>query len=455
MDHNEITALLRQEIEPVTGCTGPTAYALAAAACRQYLTAPVQSIRVYVSPAYLKMGFGVATPGTTETGIEIATAAGLTGGSPAAGMQVLKSTTDEHIRQAEELLKQVQVSVFSSPGEKGVYVRDEIETAAETVEAVVSHTHDGLRLIRVNGQEVFRRDPAKEEERIEDHPQRLSLADVFDYADSCTLEEAGFLLEHYRTNLALAEDGIRGGYGMKTGQALLRQAWVGREQPPDLLERPLDYLPADMEKRIRILVSGASDGRMGGSRLPAVAAMGDGNQGLTLLLPLGVAGEALASGRLATARAMALGALMLFYVKMHIGRAAATCLCAIAAASGVAAGYGRLRGLDREQIKAAVKNVISPLTGMLCDGAKNACALKMSVAAATALQAVELAEMGSEPGYYDGVCDETLEDTVSGVTDLVNETMDYMDDCMVRVILNKTRRRTADREAREREAKQE
>lgn len=453
MDHQEITALLRKEIEPVTGCTGPTAYALAAAACRPYLTAPVRSIRVYVSPAYLKMGFGVATPGTAETGIEIATAAGLTGGDPDAGMQVLKHTTDQHIRQAGELLKRIKLTVCSAPGEKGVYVRDEIETAAETVEAVVSHTHDGLRLIRVNGKEVFRRDPAQEEERIEDHPDRLSLDDVFDYADSCTLEETGFLLEHYRTNLALAEDGIRGGYGMQTGRALLRQAWKGREQPPDLLERPLDYLPTDMEQRIRILVSGASDGRMGGSRLPAVAAMGDGNQGLTLLLPLGVAGEALGSGTSATARAMALGTLMLFYVKMHIGRAAATCLCAIAAAAGVAAGYGRLRGLDRRQIEAAVKNVISPLTGMLCDGAKNACALKMSVAAATALQAVELAEMGSEAGYWDGVCDDTLADTVAGVTALVNETMDYMDDCMVRVILNKSSRKAA-QEGMKREEKQ-
>ena len=136
---------------------------------------------------------------------------------------------------------------------------------------------------------------------------------------------------------------------------------------------------------------------------------------------------------------MALGALMLFYVKMQIGRAAAMCLCAIAAAAGVAAGYGYLRGLTEAQIKGAVKNVISPLAGMLCDGAKNACALKMSIAASGALQSVELAELGVEAGYYDGVCDDSLEDTVSAITQIANETMDMMDDCMVRTILNKTK----------------
>ena len=449
MKYDEITALLRREIEPVTGCTGPTAYALAAAACSKYLTGGITAIRVYVSPAYLKMGFGVATPGTSETGIEIATAAGLIGGDPDGGMQVLKNTTAAQIEQAAEFCRTTDISVFSAPGEHGVYVRDEIETDRETVTAVVSRTHDGLCLIQVDGCTVFRADPAEEEERIEDHPDRLALEDIFDYAETCSLEEAGFLLDHYRVNLALAEDGIRGGYGMQSGRALLRQSWAGQELPPDLFEHPLDHLPSGLEERIKILVCGASDGRMGGSRLPAVAAMGDGNQGLTLLLPIGLAAEALHASPLQTARAMALGALMLFYVKMHIGRAAAMCLCAIAASAGAAAGYGYLKCLPPTRIKTAVKNVISPLAGMLCDGAKNACALKMSVAASTALQAVALAEMGSEAGYYDGICDDLLQDTVTNVTQIANETMDYLDDCMVRVILRKQQRTKADKDRKE------
>ena len=147
MTHSEITKLLHDEMIPVTGCTGPTAYALAAASCRKYVTGKIKEFRVYVSPAYLKMGFGVATPGTTRTGIEIATAAGFVGGDPSLGMQVLKNTTDEDIEKAVQMCDEGIITVFSASGEKGVYVRNEIETDLETVCSVVAHTHDGLSFI--------------------------------------------------------------------------------------------------------------------------------------------------------------------------------------------------------------------------------------------------------------------------------------------------------------------
>ncbi len=437
MLHHEITNLLRDELAPATGCTGPTAYALAAAACRAYVTGDIRHFRVYVSPAYLKIGFGVATPGTSTPGIEIAAAAGFVAGDPARGMQVLQPVTAADLERAHSLCAQGRLSVHSAPEQKGVYVRCEIETSRETVVSVVSHTHDGLCLVQVNGADVFRADPSALPDRIEDHPDSLSLSDIFQYARTCTLDETGFLLEGYRINRALAEDGIRGAYGLGTGRALLLRALDRQPAPSDLLQDPLHDLPASIEMQSLILVCGACDGRMGGSRLPAMAAMGDGNQGLTLLLPLGVAGHALGKSDLETARAMALGALILFYIKMRIGRASAMCLCALASAAGVAAGYGALRGLSERQIEGAVKNVLSPLAGMLCDGAKNACALKMSVAVSTALRAVDWAALDVQPGYYDGLCDDSLEQTVHIITQVTNQTMEMLDLCMVNAILHK------------------
>ena len=456
MTHQEITELLHKEIVPVTGCTGPTAYALAAAACRSYVTGKIRSYKIFVSPAYLKMGFGVATPGTKRTGIAIATAAGFIGGEANLGMQVLLHTTAEHIRMASEMADSGIFRIAAAEGETGVYVRNEIVTDRETVLSVVRRTHDGLSLIQVNGENVFVAPPAVLESRIEDHPDSLSLRDIYAYAESCTPEKTAFLMDNYRVNLALAEDGLRGGYGLQTGRALLMQTFHANTAyrpatgtarslfpvyPKDLFEDPFRYLPKNPEERMNILVCAASDARMGGSRLPASAAMGDGNQGITLLLPIGVYGESLGKTDAEITRAMAFGALMLFYVKMHIGRAAAMCLCAIAASAGAAAGIGFLKGLERAQIEAAVKNVISPLAGMLCDGAKNACALKMSIAAKSAVQSVELASLGVEAGYFDGVCDDSLEDTVLAITDIANETMDFVDDCMVRTILKKQERR--------------
>ena len=130
----------------------------------------------------------------------------------------------------------------------------------------------------------------------------------------------------------------------------------------------------------------------------------------------------------------------LFYVKKNIGRAAATCLCAIAASAGAAAGYGRLLGLDKSAVKAAVKNVMSALAGMICDGAKNGCALKMHVACMSALCFTELAGYGVETGFHDGISDTTLEDAVRNITGIANETMDMTDACIVDVILSKTER---------------
>ena len=449
MTHDEITALLHREIVPVTGCTGPTAYALAAAACRQYVTGNILSWNVAVSPAYLKMGFGVATPGTSRTGIAVAAAAGFAGGDASLGLQVLKNTTADDLSKAFAFCDAGIIRISAAEQESGIYVRNEIETDRETVMAVVRHTHDGLCLIRVDDQTVYTGDQEIQEERLEDHPDQLSLDDIFSYAETCTCEETAFLENAYRINLALAEDGIRGGCGLKTGRALLERA--AGTASGDLFDHPLRYLPGSVEDRINILVCAASDARMGGSRLPASAAMGDGNQGITLLLPIGVYGEYLHKPVHEITRAMAFGALMLFYVKMHIGRAAAMCLCAIAASAGAAAGICALRGLSRSQTEAAVKNAISPLAGMLCDGAKNACALKMSAAVRSALQAVELASLGVEAGYYDGICDDSLTDTVSAITDIANQTMDFLDSCMVQTILQKEKRRRFSDESPERQ----
>ena len=441
MTHEEITALLQLEMSLATGCTGPTAYALASACCREYLTAEPTEIRVRVSPAYLKMGFGVATPGTGRTGIEIATAVGLYGGDPKAGMQVLKDIPEEAIEKAKALADKDIIFVESEPGTRGVYVRTEVVTPNETVTAVVEKTHDGISLVQVDDKVRFSAvlEDVKED-RIEDHPERLTLEEIFAYPETATLEEIGFLLDGYRTNLELAEDGVRGGFGLQSGRKLLFLANPGAETA-NLVAHPLDYLPADEEERAKILVSAASDGRMGGSHFPAMAAMGDGNQGLTVLLPIGAVAEQMGVSDLETARAMALGCLMLFYIKKYIGRAAAMCLCAICAAAGAAAGVGYLKGLTEHRIRDAVKDVLAELGGMICDGAKNACALKMATAVTGAMQAGRLAQLDIEPGYYDGISDETLEDTVLAITTLANESMDMMDQYIVDAILMKTKRK--------------
>ena len=442
MLHKMLTELLRKEMIPALGCTGPTAYALATACCRPYLTAKPKEVKVRVSPAFLKIGFGVATPGTTSPGIEIAAAAGLIAGDYTLGLQVLKPVTQADMEAAAALVKEGIIQVLCAWDQTGVYVRAEVTTENEEVLAVVEHTHDGISLIQVNGEKKLERPPASEE-RVEDNTDFLTLENIFTYVRTVDPADIRFLLDGYYMNLKLAEDGLKQSFGLASGRAYLTDYWKTKGLPSDLFEKPMEYLPDNIHDRARILVSAASDGRMGGSRLPAMAAMGDGNQGLTAMIPVGVTAELMGANEEKTCRALALSSLMLFYVKVNVGRAAAFCLCAIAASAGAAAGMAYLRDMTEAQIKSAVKNVISPLAGMLCDGAKNGCALKMAIAVSSAFSAVELAADGVQVGFFDGVSDDTLEDTVTCITEIASRSMELLDHCMVDGILCKTERKRA------------
>ena len=440
MSAYDFTALLKKEMLPARGCTGPTAYALASACCRPYITAEPCGIRMYVSPAFLKIGFGVATPGTSRPGIEVPAALGLIGGDWKLGLSVLDPCTDAEMQKALAMVDSGIVRVQSADGKKGIYIRCEVDTQNEHVLAVVEGRHDGVSLIQVNGKTVFSA-PQMTPEEAADLPEPFALSDMFRYVRTVDPAELAFLMDGYRMNTALAEDGLREGFGLRSGRAFLLDAQPDGNVPEDLYAHPLRHLPAEAKARARILVAAASDGRMGGSRLPAMAAMGDGNQGLTAMIPVGVTAELAGKSEEETIRALALSCLMLFFVKLNIGRESSFCLCSIAASSGAAAGIGYLSGLSEQQICAAVKNTIAPLCGMLCDGAKNACALKMQIASDTAFSGVKLARAGVECGFYDGVADDTLEHTVESVAVLANDSLELLDRSMVRRIILKTERR--------------
>ena len=436
MTVTEITKLLKKEMEPAYGCTGPTAYALATSCCKPYITAPPERIEIYVSPSFLKMGFGVATPGTSQPGIEIAAALGLISGDYTQGMQVLRSSTSDDMEKANELMQKGIIHILCDREKTGVYVRAVVTTGNESVIAVVEHTHDGVSLIEVNGQEKFR--AVLTELRIEEQSEKFTLEEIFSYVRDVSTADLYFLVEGYKLNLKLAEDGLKNKFGLMSGRAYLTKYWKDRGIPDDLFEHPMDYLPDSISERSKVLVAAASDARMGGSRLPAMAAMGDGNQGITALIPVGTVAEMMKTSDDRCIRALALSCLLLFYVKMNIGRAAAFCLCAIAASAGSVGGIAYLYGLSEKQISAAVKNAISPLTGMLCDGAKNACALKMAIATSTAFMAVDLAEADVQVGYYDGVANNSLPDTVACITRIANNSMEMLDKFMVDEILKKS-----------------
>lgn len=436
MTHQDITNLLRREMVPALGCTGPTAYALAGARCRPYLTAEVESIDVYVCPEQLKIGFGVATPGTSEPGIGIAAAMGVLGGDYERGFGVLETTDSSHVEKALSMVNQGQVKIFCDWDQTyDIYVREEVKTANESVTTVVAGTYDRVVSVSKDGREIFRIDVPE----ISGSDIHLTPDLIFDYIDQVDTAELKFLLDGYHLNYTLAEDGLKNNYGLQAGRSYLTSIFSHNNLPEDLFEDPMKYLPSNLIERSKILVAAASDARMGGSRHAAMAAMGDGNQGITAIIPVGLAAEAVEASEQTMIRALALSCLLTFYVKLNIGRTSAFCMCGMAASTGVAGAVSYLRGMDEQKIRAAAKNTIATLAGVLCDGAKNSCALKMAISVVSAIGASDLAKLGSEVGYYDGVAAAGLEETVDCVADIAKSSKESLDTSMVQNILRKER----------------
>lgn len=434
MNYTDMTRMIKREMVPALGCTGPTAYALAAARCKPLLTAYPEQINIYVCPSQLKIGFGVTTPGAAEPGIGMAAAIGVLGGDYTRGFGVLETASAENAEEALALVRDGKTKVLCDWAQDiGIYVRVEVQTKNETASATVAGMYDKIVEVTKDGEKLFSCEiPAK---AVDDSETDLTPDLIQAYIAQVSPDVLAFLLDGYHMNVKLAEDGLKEKFGLESGRSYLQVSQ--NTSAEELFADPLQYLPQEPYARTRILVAAASDARMGGSTLPAMAAMGDGNQGITALIPVGLEAERLHATREKTILALAVSCLFTFYIKIHIGRTAAFCLCGIAAAVGAAAGISYLRSEDWGKVRASAKNVIATTAGMLCDGAKNGCALKMASASAAAIQSADLACYGMEVGSFDGIAAKTLEETVSNLAYVANASKKVLDKSIVDLITEK------------------
>jgi len=424
--------LLDKEASPALGCTEPMMFALGGAITRKY--APGKVLRVDMVGCGL-MVTGVQAVGIPKTGGKtgafLASAVGIVNGDVDACKEVLRNVTPEDVKSAEELVKSATftLDMDNSTG-KQVYFKLTLTTDQHVATVIFEDEHHTWTYLEVDGEAVVDNRRPVGEMLIPANDidwNEFTIENAYNWCKTAPISEFGRAKEAVDMNYIVAKDGLENprGMGIQTAKVLQDNVKSG-------------FVADDEITQVLIWGTAGADARMGGSHLPAMAAMGDGNQGITALLPVGVYAEWKGASELETVRALAFSCLMLFYVKMHIGRAAATCMCAIAASAGAAAGIGKIQGLDRKQICAAVKNTIVPLTGMLCDGAKNACALKMSIAVKTAISSIALAAFDVEAGAFDGIAADSLEQTVSNIANVVNQSMDIMDQLMVETMLKTT-----------------
>jgi L-cysteine desulfidase len=426
--------ILRMEVAPALGCTEPVAIALCAAAAASLIKGEaITGIQVWVDANVYKNGVAVIIPGTGGlSGLETAAALGALAGDARRRLEVLEPITEADVARARALTRGGAVAVELVPDPKGLYVRCEVCTATHRAEAVIERLHDNLTRLSLDGKErplptdrgTGAATGGADLGELETWLKALTLPDLVDLLEQLDEADLAFLQEGIDVNMHLAEYGLDHDCGMgvgKTLERLVRQRLVKK----------------DIITAARMLTSAAADARMGGAKLPAMSSAGSGNHGLTAILPIVAMAPFLEVAQDQVLKSVALSHIITGFVKAYTGRLSAVCGCSVAAGAGAAAGAAYLLGGGLKHIAGAIHNIIEDLAGIICDGAKAGCALKLATAAGTAVQAALFALQGVTVEATDGIIATTAENTLKNVGTLTTEGMIETDRTILKIMLAK------------------
>lgn len=435
----EIIELIRKEVKPALGCTEPIAVALAVAKAMEILEGMCEisdpdwrmkdgyRLRIEVSGNILKNGMGVGIPGTGMVGLHIAAALGAVCGKSEYGLEVLNDLNKCTIEKAKEMVEAKTVTVGIAETDHKLYVKAYVDSEdGHCASAVIQDNHDSI-IETCFDQNIL--SAAIQEESTENVVQKttldykLTVKEILDFAINVAYDDISFILESKTLNLALAEEGMKGCYGLKVGYAINhidnREVFGG------------DFLSYAMS-----LTAAASDARMAGCTLAAMSNSGSGNQGITVTLPIIAYSLRYGTEDEKLARALVLSHLIAIHIKGYLGKLSALCGCVIAS-TGSACGLVYLRGGDYDQICAAIKNMIGNITGMVCDGAKVGCAMKVASGVSSALQSAVLAREGICISEHDGIIEKDIEKTIQNLGRIGSVGMQNTDNMILDIMVCK------------------
>ena len=367
----KIIALINREVVPAIGCTEPIAVALCTARAAELLDTQPEKIEVRLSANILKNAMGVGIPGTGMIGLPIAVALGALVGRSEYRLEVLRDVTPEAVGRGARYIdeKRVCISLKEDIAEK-LYIEVEASAGERRAVAVIAGGHTAFVYLERDGEVLLdKRTASVAEEEAGEVP--LTLRRVWDFAMTAPLDELRFILETRRVNKAAAERAFAGEFGHCVGRTLR-------------CERERRVMGDSIFSRILSYTSAACDARMAGAMIPVMSNSGSGNQGIAATLPVVVYADETAADEEHTIRALVLSHLTVIYIKQSLGRLSALCGCVVAA-TGSSCGITYLMGGAYEQVAAAVKNMIANLTGMICDGAKPSCSMKLTSGVSTAV----------------------------------------------------------------------
>ncbi len=420
-----IIAMIRREVVPAVGCTEPVAVALAVARAREILGEPPAKITVYLSANMLKNAMGVGIPGTGMTGLPIAIALGALCGNSEKGLEVLQDVTLADVTRGKEIIAAGTIHIFLKEGiTEKLYIEVccEGKTHGASSHVIIAGGHTRF-IYLARGEEVLLDHRHRECFEHEVEPPELTVKRVYEFATEAPFSEIAFILESARMNKAAAEVSFTGHYGHELGRMMR-----GRYEK--------DLMGESLFSRILAYTSAACDARMAGEKIPVMSNSGSGNQGISATLPVVIFAEEKGKSEEELARALILSHLTAIYIKNHMGRLAAFCGCVVAA-TGSSCGITRLMGGGYQQITYAVKNMIANLTGMVCDGAKPSCSLKVASGVSTAVFSAMMAMENRYVTSLEGIIEENPDRCIRNLASVGSHGMGETDKLVLHIMTHK------------------
>jgi len=421
---SNIIALIKQEVIPAIGCTEPIAVALAVAKAKEVLCAIPDKIEVSLSPNMLKNAMGVGIPGTGMVGLPIAIALGALIGKSEYRLEVLKDLTPEALEQGKKMIEDKVMTVYLKHkiAEK-LYIEVLVKRGEDQAQVIISRNHTHFSHIQRNENILLHLEDETDDDDLKENNVSLSFNKVFDFAIESPVDELRFILKTSVMNRAASVESMKGEYGHSVAQTV-SYGCLRNVMGDTIFTRMLSVTAA------------ACDARMAGAMFPVMSNSGSGNQGIAATLPVSVFAEETGKSEEELIRALTLSHLMTIYIKQSLGRLSGLC-GAIVAATGSACGITYLMGGTRVQVAYSIKNMIGNITGMICDGAKPSCALKVSNGVSTATLSALMAIDNKVVTSIEGITDEDVDKTIHNLTKIGSEAMNETDRMVLEIMTHK------------------
>lgn len=412
----EIIELIKKEVVPAIGCTEPMAVALCTAKAKEKLGVIPCKVEVLLSANILKNAMGVGIPGTGMVGLPIAVSLGAIVGKSAYGLEVIKDATQQTIEEAKRFISTDAIKITLKEGIKEKLYIEVVchDSHGNMSKAIIAKSH-------TNFVEDDWNDNTDEQETLDEN--HLSMRLVHEFATTAPIEEIEFINESRKMNENAAREALKGNYGHELGKTLSRPLGKG-------------IMGESIFSHILSATSAACDARMAGAMIPVMSNSGSGNQGIAATLPVVVFGKENHNTEEEITRALVLSHLTAIYVKQSLGRLSALCGCVVAS-TGSSCGITYLMGGTYEQIAFSVKNMIANLAGMVCDGAKPSCALKVSSGVSTAVLSAMLAVQNKYVTSVEGLIDDDVDKSIHNLTRIGHDGMNETDKMVLDIMTHK------------------